>query len=105
MEQLQEISFNKKIKQNDFVAGINHVGENYQKDANDSTAIANYDYQTYGVFLQDGIHFSNAVMAEAGIRFDYHNQYHSFFLRGMHWYTSRVRTKFQAGSGNRIQSA
>lgn len=76
----QEISFNKKIKQNDFVAGINHVGENYQKDANDSTAIANYDYQTYGVFLQDGIHFSNRVMAEAGIRFDYHNQYHSFFL-------------------------
>src|SRR4030095_6329272 len=48
-----ELSYIKRLKKNNLVAGLNLSGESFQKKEPDSTLIQNYNYTTLGVFLQD----------------------------------------------------
>lgn len=75
-----EISYNKKNKQHDWVIGFNNTGEIFRKNGTDSSLLNNYTYNTTGAFLQDAYYLTPKLMAEAGIRADYHNVYGWFIL-------------------------
>ncbi|MET6998114.1 TonB-dependent receptor [Chitinophaga defluvii] len=75
-----EISYNKKNKQHDWVIGFNNTGEIFRKNGTDSSLLNNYTYNTTGAFLQDAYYLTPQLMAEAGIRADYHNVYGWFIL-------------------------
>jgi len=75
-----EASYIKKLAHHNIVAGINVTGENFHKYLPDSTTINNYTYSTQGVFIQDDWQLRENLTAEAGIRFDHHNQYGNFVL-------------------------
>lgn len=75
-----EVSYNKKFRNNEFVVGFNNTSEDYKRKNDDSTLVENYFYNTTGLFVQDGFHFSKKVMMEMGFRADHHNKYAWFAL-------------------------
>lgn len=75
-----EAAYNKKSGHHDWVVGLNNTGEIYRRANGDSTQLGNYTYNTMGAFVQDGYHFSDKVMAEAGLRADYHNVFGWYVL-------------------------
>lgn len=75
-----EASYNKKSGRHDWVAGLNNTGEIYRRAQGDSTLLGNYTYNTMGAFVQDGYHFTDQFLAEAGIRADYHNVFGWYVL-------------------------
>ncbi|HVI47750.1 MAG TPA: TonB-dependent receptor [Chitinophaga sp.] len=75
-----EANYNKHSGRHDWVAGISNTGEIYRKANADSTLLGNYTYNTMGVFLQDGYHITDKLVAEAGLRADYHNVFGWYIL-------------------------
>lgn len=75
-----EASYVTKQKKHDWVFGANFSGDNFHKQLPDSTQINNYNHQTTGLFVQDDWRILPKLIAEAGLRWDYHNQYGSFVL-------------------------
>ncbi|SKA34160.1 outer membrane receptor for ferrienterochelin and colicins [Chitinophaga eiseniae] len=75
-----EAAYNKKKGRHDWVIGLNNTGEIYRRANGDSTLLGNYTYNTMGAFAQDGYHFSDKVMAEAGVRADYHSVFGWYVL-------------------------
>ncbi len=75
-----EVSYFKKLPKHNIVAGINFSGENFKKKQPDSTWFENYIQNTLGVFAQDDWKITEKFIAEAGLRFDYHNTYRRFVL-------------------------
>lgn len=75
-----EASYNKNSGKHDWVAGINNTGEIYRRANGDSTLLGSYTYNTMGAFIQDGYHFTDRFMAEAGLRADYHNVFGWYVL-------------------------
>jgi outer membrane receptor for ferrienterochelin and colicins len=75
-----EAAYHKKSGRHDWVAGLNNTGEIYRRANGDSTLLGNYTYNTMGAFIQDGYHFTDQFMAEAGLRADYHNVFGWYVL-------------------------
>jgi outer membrane receptor for ferrienterochelin and colicins len=75
-----EAAYHKKSGRHDWVAGLNNTGEIYRRANGDSTLLGNYTYNTMGAFIQDGYHFTDQFMAEAGLRADYHNVFGWYIL-------------------------
>ncbi|MBO9731975.1 MAG: TonB-dependent receptor [Chitinophaga sp.] len=75
-----EASYNKKSGKHDWVAGLNNTGEIYRRATGDSTLLGNYTYNTMGAFIQDGYHITDQLLAEAGLRADYHNVFGWYVL-------------------------
>jgi outer membrane receptor for ferrienterochelin and colicins len=75
-----EIAYLKKIPKHDIVGGVNVSGEIFKKKEPDPINLPDYNYNTLGVFVQDDWKVTNKFIAEAGIRFDYHNNFGSFLL-------------------------
>lgn len=75
-----ELSYLKKMKQHDLVAGFNFTGEKFTKEYPDSTMFFPYRYNTAGAFVQDDWKISKKWIIQAGIRFDHHNSFGNFFL-------------------------
>ncbi|MEC5143369.1 TonB-dependent receptor [Chitinophaga sp. 212800010-3] len=75
-----EAAYHKTSGKHDWVAGLNNTGEIYRRASGDSTLLNNYTYNTMGAFVQDGYHFTDQFMAEAGLRADYHNVFGWFIL-------------------------
>lgn len=75
-----EASYLWQTDKNSLVGGINYLNDNFQKLQSDSMYFGNYNYSTYGAFLQDDWPISKLFMLEAGMRADYQSQYRWFFL-------------------------
>ena len=75
-----ELSYLKKTTQHSIVSGLNFTGENFSKQNPVATAIPDYKYASIGAFVQDDWKLSTAFTAQAGIRFDHHNQFGNFLL-------------------------
>jgi len=75
-----EASYLKKWKNSDFVAGLNFTGEQFQKKQPDSTQINNYTNSNIGLFVQNDLKLSSAVIMQTGLRTDFYNRYGSFVL-------------------------
>jgi outer membrane receptor for ferrienterochelin and colicins len=92
-----EASYLKKWKSNDLVAGINVIGERFQKKQPDSSSLPNYDRATLGIFVQDDWRISPLFILQAGLRLDHPDQYGNFVLprlsllyRISHYFTTRL---------------
>ena len=66
-----EVSDFIKLKNNDLVFGVNWTDDKFEKKASDPTAIANYENQTTGAFIQNGWQINPKWLIEAGIRGDF----------------------------------
>lgn len=75
-----EAAYNKKSGRHNWVAGFNNTGEAYRRASGDSTLLGNYTYNTIGAFVQDGYQITSQLMAEAGLRADYHNVFGWYLL-------------------------
>ncbi len=75
-----EVSYHKTSGRHDWVAGINNTGEIYHRAKGDSTLLGNYRYNTTGAFIQDGFRITDQLLAEAGLRTDYHNKFGWYVL-------------------------
>ncbi len=75
-----ELSYLKILSKHTIVGGLNFTGENFTKKFPDSTRIENYQQKTVGLFVQDDWKLTSKFTAQAGIRFDNHNDYGNFFL-------------------------
>ncbi|WP_143309242.1 TonB-dependent receptor [Chitinophaga vietnamensis] len=75
-----EVNYNKKSGRHDWVVGLNNTGEIYRRATGDSSLLGNYTYNTMGAFAQDGFHITDELMAEAGVRADYHNVFGWYVL-------------------------
>jgi iron complex outermembrane receptor protein/outer membrane receptor for ferrienterochelin and colicins len=65
----------------DWVAGINLIGDRFEKKAvSDPTPINNFSNNTYGAFLQLTLHLPGNSLLESGLRADHHNDYGTFVL-------------------------
>lgn len=68
------------MKKNNLVAGLNLSGETFRKKEPDSTIIQNYNYTTFGAFVQNDWSISPKLIMQTGLRIDHHNQYGTFVL-------------------------
>jgi outer membrane receptor for ferrienterochelin and colicins len=75
-----EASYLRKRKSNDFVAGLNLIGETFRTKQPDSSLLNNYDQTTIGAFVQDDWRLSSKFTIQSGLRADHHNQYGNFVL-------------------------
>lgn len=95
-----EISYLKKLPKHNLVAGINLNGDRFSKRAPDSAAIPAYRYFTVGAFIQDDWTIQPKLVAETGMRLDYHNTYGAFALpRISLLYKFSSQFSFRAGAG------
>lgn len=102
-----EISWLKKLPKHNIVSGINFSGENFRKKQPDSTRLDNYRQNTLGVFVQDDWKVAERFIAEAGLRFDYHNVYGAFLLPRvslLYKINSAITTRLGGGLGYKIPS-
>ncbi len=102
-----ELSYLKKTKKNDWVAGINFNGENFKKQLPDSSYINNYKYSTLGIFLQDDWRLHEKFILETGFRFDHHNTYGNFLLPRfslLYKINHLLTTRFGGGLGYKTPS-
>jgi iron complex outermembrane receptor protein/outer membrane receptor for ferrienterochelin and colicins len=65
----------------DWVAGINVIGDRFEKEkTSDPTPINNFSNNTYGAFVQLTLHLPANSLLESGLRVDHHNDYGTFTL-------------------------
>lgn len=102
-----EISWLKKLPKHNMVTGINFNGEHFRKEQPDSTRFDNYRQNTIGVFAQDDWKITERFIAEAGLRFDYHNVYGAFLLPRvslLYKISTTLTTRLGGGLGYKIPS-
>jgi outer membrane receptor for ferrienterochelin and colicins len=75
-----EASYLLKTAKHQFVTGTNFMMEQFLKNKIDSSLIKDYNYQTVGLFLQDGWQLNEKFLIETGLRTDYHNTFGWFVL-------------------------
>jgi len=100
-----EASYLKKGKNNDFVAGINFTGEQFRRKLPDSTQINNYTNSNIGLFVQNDLKLSSAVIIQTGLRADFYNRYGSFVLPRMsmlYKISQHFTSRLGAGFGYKI---
>jgi len=96
-----EVSYLIPRTKNDFVAGINIWTTAFEKNGKDSSLLKNYNYETFGAFVQNTFKPNEKLFLETGLRTDYHSRYGIFILPRLaglyklngHWYT-RLGTGF-----------
>lgn len=75
-----EIAYTQKLKQHNYVIGINFNGEDFKKKNPDSSLLPNEAANTIGLFLQDDWKLSSHFTLQAGLRADIHSKYGTFIL-------------------------
>lgn len=92
-----EISFFKKIKKTDLVAGINFNGDVFTNKSLQSTDLRNYNYRTVGTFVQSTWNPIEKFTIESGLRIDSHSKFGLFMLPRLafmykinHQFTARI---------------
>ncbi|MFX1704695.1 TonB-dependent receptor [Chitinophaga sp. CC14] len=97
-----EAAYHKTAGHHDWVAGINNTGEIYHRAKGDSTLLGNYQYNTVGAFVQDGLRITDQLMAEAGLRADHHNKFGWYILPRLAFVykpVSDLSIRLSAGTG------
>ena len=100
-----EVSDFMKSGKHSLVAGLNFVSESFIKTRSDSVLFNNYNYYTFGSFIQDEWQIKEKLSIQTGLRFDHHNKYGGFFLPRISLFY-KASTKWSArlacGSGYKI---
>lgn len=75
-----EVAYLVPRDKNDFVAGINLWQTSFVKNTKDSSLLNDFNYQTFGAFVQNTYKPNEKLFIEAGLRTDYHSRYGWFAL-------------------------
>jgi iron complex outermembrane receptor protein/outer membrane receptor for ferrienterochelin and colicins len=93
----------------DWVAGINVIGDRFEKkEKSDPTPINDFSNNTYGAFAQLTLHLPHNSLLESGLRTDHHNDYGSFVLPRIaffHRFNEAWATRFGFGVGYKTPNA
>lgn len=103
-----EISLFIPNAKNDWVAGINMVGDQFKKKSIDIIALNNFSNNTIGAFVQYTAKFSLKTILEAGLRFDHHFTYGNFILPRIalfHRFNQTWSTRLGIGFGYKTPNA
>ena len=97
-----EVSDFLKTSQMEWVFGANLTIENFHKTQPDSTLIQDFNYQTVGLFLQNGWHLTDKFLIETGLRTDFHNVFGTFVLPRIAFFykpTKDFSVRLSSGAG------
>jgi len=75
-----EFAYSKKLKNHNYVVGINFNGEDFKTIKAPNNYLPNEATNTVGLFAQDDWKFANKFTLQAGLRYDYHSKYNGFLL-------------------------
>jgi outer membrane receptor for ferrienterochelin and colicins len=75
-----EVAYTQKVKQHNYVLGVNFNGDDFKKQLPDSALMPNEKNKTLGFFAQDDWKLSNQFTLQAGLRVDVHDNYGTFVL-------------------------
>jgi outer membrane receptor for ferrienterochelin and colicins len=75
-----ELSFLKRIKKHQVVAGVNITGDVFKPSAKTPAPVGSFSDNILGVFAQDTWRIFGNTKLETGLRFDHHNKYGDFLL-------------------------
>lgn len=70
-----EATYVNKMKQSDWVAGINILTDQFKEEQPSTVTFRNYNQTTLGAFVQNTWNTSNRLILETGLRGDYVNDY------------------------------
>ncbi len=71
-----EYTLSYQTKIHHFVGGFTFITDNFNSDV----SALDYDYRTTGLFAQDDWQIGPKLVAQPGVRLDYHNRFHLFLL-------------------------
>ncbi len=97
-----EVAYTQKIKQHNYVLGVNFNGDDFKKLLPDSSLMPNEKNNTIGFFAQDDWKLSKLFTLQAGMRVDIHNTYGTFVLPRlsmMYKVNSKVTMRLGGGLG------
>ena len=97
-----EISFNRKQKNMDWVAGLNVYTDDFSETPRDTFPKRNYDQTTTGAFIQNTWKAGDRLQIETGLRGDYIADYGWAFLpriSALFKFTSRLSSRLGGGLG------
>ncbi len=104
-----EISYLHSGKKADWVAGINSNGDSFNNNTTALTEIKDYNYQTFGAFIQNTWRPAKKITLETGFRSDYHSMYGffplprlSFMYKFNNYFTGRLNGGFGYKTPNLI---
>jgi outer membrane receptor for ferrienterochelin and colicins len=66
--------------QSEWITGLNLWTDQFSQNKPEGAATIDYNYITFGAFLQNSWNISEIVSLENGLRFDYQNEYGAFIL-------------------------
>ncbi len=75
-----EANYSIKMSKHEWILGANLWTEQFKQNAADSALVFDYNYSTFGVFVQDTWNITEKYTLETGIRGDYQNEFGFFFL-------------------------
>ena len=75
-----EATYSRFSKQFEWIAGLNLWTDQFTQNKLDTSKVVDYNYITFGAFIQNTWNTSERVSLETGLRFDYQNEYGSFVL-------------------------
>jgi len=100
-----EISYVHKLKKMDWVTGINLNGDTFNNKTVTLAEVKDYNYQTFGAFVQNTWRPVEKFIVESGFRGDYHSKY-GFFplprLSLMYKFNSQFTARVNGGFGYKI---
>ncbi len=92
-----EISFYQKMKEMDWVFGMNVNGDDFNNNSKTLSEVKDYNYKTLGAFIQNSWHVNTKFTVESGFRLDHHSDFGFFPLprlallyRINNYFTTRV---------------
>ncbi|HWB64690.1 MAG TPA: TonB-dependent receptor [Chitinophagales bacterium] len=100
-----EINYHYAHKKHDVVAGIDFRSDKFNEGADSAAAPRNYNFLTFGAFLQYIYHLNPATTFEGGLRVDYNNVYKAFPLPHVGWlenWNKLFSTRLNIGMGYRL---
>lgn len=75
-----EVNYQTKKAKTEWILGVNLWTDQFRQDRVMANQALDYDYVTFGGFIQNTTNVSDKIVLETGLRTDYQNQYGLFFL-------------------------
>lgn len=97
-----EFTWNRKGNKADWVIGANLITDNLRETRKSSDPARNYDYVTFGAFIQNAWDLTDKLTVEMGLRGDYVNEYGFELLprlSAMYRIGSAITTRIGGGFG------
>jgi len=80
LSSFSEATYNNKSEKSEWITGLNIWTDKFDQNKFDTSKVVNYDYTTFGAFIQNTWNVTEKFILETGLRTDYQNEYGFFAL-------------------------